>query len=279
MNDLNLTIKKDEIANWLKNNAQFFPYELTDSLFLNTNFLSITATNLSDDTQIPFRFGSIENLNISFTHFTKLNYLPTDIKKLEITHSQFVELPELPLSLVELNCCNNNLNHLPTLRSNLQFLNCRDNDLVELSLENATSLVGLDYSNNPKLRIKAFPNSLNYLICENANLKILPHLPNTLEMLVVNNNPKLIFDSNNLPKNLKNINAIGCTLNKENVKALLTLSQNTMIVLYQDDFLLSSEEVKLKNHQVLEKKWAKIEKKELENIIPTNHSSLEKIKL
>jgi hypothetical protein len=193
----------------------------------------------------------LSNLNLEI-----LPYIPEGITILKCNNNRLKSIEMLPLSLEELHCENNNLTYLFNLPKNLKILKCKGNQIRVIELHESfykdnKELSGLEYDKfsmrwNPIKPGNKIYGSLysrdhmvsvfkyndsdyeNYKITSilnlsNLNIKILPLIPEGVEMLICDDND--ISEIKNLPNSLKilrcyNNNTFLKIFAKNNIKIL-----------------------------------------------------------
>jgi hypothetical protein len=268
-----LHLSKLEVENWIKKHVQCTSYYLHDDLTLDAQNVYLLYTPLSKEFPLPFKLGKIKHLEIQYSELSHLPPLPFTLEVLNVQNNQLMALPELPPLLENLECNNNLLTQLPILPESLKYLNASHNKINVLPLlPPELNGLGLSDIKTCNLSLLNLPSKLKYLILENNELKALPILPSELEMLIINHNPNLVLQ--NLPQSLINIGFIENDLSFNNINHLLNLSNQSVIILDELDFLLEAGEIIIKNRNLLESEKSLIEKEKLEkNLTLSNYES------
>lgn len=189
---------------------------------------------------------------------------PMNLRIINCSHNKLIDLPVLPLELIALNCSHNIIQELPEsidYCSELKTLSCNDNQLSELRIpkpfvedfdsweehgdEEDIKLEYLNCSNNKLTKLpdenpladefspnsfpNKLPNTLEVLICNNNNLDSLPELlPARLIYLSCTNNniTSLPIQEESLYSwaTLNNLNMLYC--NNNNINELPFLPRN-----------------------------------------------------
>ena len=219
-------------------------YNLLTSLPNLPNTLTYLICKNNYLVSLPTLPASVSTLNCQNNQLTHLPTIPSKLKFLDCHNNLITYLPSLPINLESLDCRNNQITCLPLLHSNLSInfsgnnVTCLPNKINGSSLPlcgvpdanfaeairnacpncmdscykllpAAANLASLNISNKnitDLTGISAFSN-LQTLNCSQNQIMCLPNLPNTLTMLVIDND-KIQCLSKNIP-NLKVYNAAG----------------------------------------------------------------------
>jgi Secretion system C-terminal sorting domain len=151
--------------------------------------LTVSIQHLTDITGVA-GFSSLVVLNCGTNDLTFLPPLPSRLRVLFVSQNKLTTLGNLPSSLSELYCSDNQLTELPNLPTALRILNCSYNAITALP-KMPEQLQTLQCTHNLLMALPILPNTLEGLVCANNNLKYLPNLPKTLSFLGCQNNADL----------------------------------------------------------------------------------------
>jgi hypothetical protein len=152
----------------------------------STQTINVNSMGISNLQGIQF-FTSLKTLLCPNNLLTNLPSLPNSLKELQCYNNSLTNLPGLPGSLQVLHCQNNSLTGLPVLPNSLGVLACSNNSLVSLPIL-SSSLVSLTCSNNSLSSLPAL-NTLANLTCDGNNIHCFPTFPNSLNVVIIHNNP------------------------------------------------------------------------------------------
>jgi len=132
--------------------------------FTNITSLVFSAGNLTSIKNIP---EGITRLVCAENYLIDLSLLPKSLVELDVHHNAIKSIVQFPEYLKELNLSENQLYTIENLPAGLEVLRCSNNQLHILNLSGIENLRVLHCSNNPRLIIENYPDTLQDVDMEN----------------------------------------------------------------------------------------------------------------
>jgi hypothetical protein len=139
------------------------------------------------------QFTNLSNIDISSSKISNIEFIPFGVVQFNCRNNMLQTLPKLPYTLEILDCCNNRLTGTLELPDNLKIVRCYNNminNIVTIKvIDNLIcdinvcpdDLIELNCHTNRFTELPKINDRLEYLFCENTELKLLPYLPKTLK--------------------------------------------------------------------------------------------------
>lgn len=132
--------------------------------FTNITSIVFSAGNLTSLQNIP---EGITRVVCPENYLVELPILPNTLVELDVHHNSLKTIDRYPESLKELNISENQFYSIENLPTGLEVLRCANNQLHILNLSGIENLRVLHCSNNPRLIIENFPDTLQDVDMEN----------------------------------------------------------------------------------------------------------------